>query len=191
MAKRTIGPTNYLFPMPAVLVAVRVDDEETAILTVAWVGIVGGDPPLLALNISRSHYSTPHLEREGTFTLNIPCSRQAVAVDYCGIVSGRQDRHKWKTCGWTLERSELVSAPFIAECPVNLECKLVQRVDTASGGFYLAEVLQTHIDEEAINEAGILDATVVDPLVFNHDGWYYALTDRLVPAFSAGKRLLR
>ena len=71
MAKKRLGATTDLFPMPALLVAVRTGEGKANVLTVAWAGIVGGTPPMMALEIGK-HYSTPFIEREGSFTVNIP-----------------------------------------------------------------------------------------------------------------------
>ena len=133
MAKKQLGPTTNLFPMPAVLVAVKTGEHAANILTVAWCGIVGGNPPLMALEIGASHFSTPYIEAEGCFTVNVPSSGQVVGVDYCGMVSGTTDPDKPATCGWTMAPASQISAPLIAECPLNLECRIVKKVDTGSG----------------------------------------------------------
>jgi flavin reductase (DIM6/NTAB) family NADH-FMN oxidoreductase RutF len=189
MAKKQLGPTTHLFPMPAVLVAVKTGADSTNILTVAWCGIVGGSPPLLALEIGASHYSTPFIEREGCFTVNVPHSSQVVGVDYCGMVSGSTDPRKAATCGWTMAPAARISAPLIAECPLNLECRIVKKVDTGAGVFYLAEIVETHVDEGVLAGPKKIDAAALDPLIFTPDGFYYKLGDRIAKAWDAGKAL--
>ncbi|HUV94277.1 MAG TPA: flavin reductase family protein, partial [Anaerolineae bacterium] len=61
MTKRQLGPTTNLYPMPAMLVAVRTGEGSANVLTVAWGGIVGGNPPMMALEIGANHYSTPFI----------------------------------------------------------------------------------------------------------------------------------
>lgn len=195
MRKRQLGPTTNLLPMPALLVAVRtgVDQSGAAmanVLTVAWAGVVCGSPPVLALEIGQKHYSTPHIAREGNFTVNVPRSGQYVGVDYCGLVSGREDGNKIATCGWSLAPSTRISSPLIVECPLNLECHVLRLVEVGSGGvFYLAEVIETHVDEEALGAGGKLDAGLLDPLIFTPDGQYHRLGERLGGAWQAGKAL--
>lgn len=189
MAKKQLGPTTHLFPMPTLLVAVRTGEGTANIVTVAWAGIVGGNPPLMALDIAASHYSTPFILREGNFTVNIPRSTQATEADYCGIVSGRKDPDKPGTCGWTMVPSTQISSPLIAECPLNMECRLVKQVEAGKESFLLAEILETHVDEEALGEDGKIDARLLDPLVFGADEQYYKLGERVAKAFSVGKSL--
>ncbi len=189
MSKKQLGPTTNLFPMPALLIAVKTGEGTANIVTIAWGGIVGGDPPMLALDIAAGHYSTPFIEKEGNFTVNVPRSSQAVEADYCGIVSGRKDRDKAGTCGWTWVPSTHISSPMIAECPLNFECRLVRRVEAGESAFMLAEILETHADEEALDDQGKLRAQALDPLIFTPDGQYFRLGEAVAKAFSVGKKL--
>jgi flavin reductase (DIM6/NTAB) family NADH-FMN oxidoreductase RutF len=175
--------------MPTLLVAVRTGEGSANVLTIAWAGIVGGSPPMMALEIAPNHYSTPFIEREGNFTANIPRSTQAVEADYCGLVSGRKDPDKAGTCGFTLVPSTNISSPLIAECPLNMECRLLRRVEAGKGSFFLAEILETHVDEAALDEAGQIDALRLDPLIFGANAQYYRLGGRVAKAFEVGKAL--
>jgi flavin reductase (DIM6/NTAB) family NADH-FMN oxidoreductase RutF len=191
MAKKAIGPTTSLFPMPALLVAVKTGENSANILTIAWAGIVGGNPPMMALEIGGGHYSSPYIDREGNFTVNIPRSDQVVPADYCGLVSGKKDPNKPATCGWTMVPSTKVSSPMIAECPLNLECRIVRKVEAGKGMFYLAEIVETHVDESVlVGEKKVdVDARLLDPLIFTPDGAYYKLGERVAKAWDAGQAL--
>jgi flavin reductase (DIM6/NTAB) family NADH-FMN oxidoreductase RutF len=188
MAKKRLGATTDLFPMPAVLVAVKTGVQSANILTVAWCGIVGGNPPMMALEIG-THYSTPFILKEGNFSVNVPRSTQVVGVDYCGMVSGAQDPHKPTTCGWTMLPATRISSPLIAECPLNFECRVVRQVEAGQGAFFLVEILETHVDEEALRDGKTIDAQLLDPLIFTPDGAYYQLGARIATAWEAGKVL--
>lgn len=189
MVKRQLGPTTDLLPMPAVLVAVKTDVGAN-LMAVAWIGIVGGQPPMLALEVGTRHYTAPYLEQERCFTVNIPTAEMAVGMDYCGSVSGQQDRDKAATCGWALVPARFVSAPLV-ECPVNLEYRVVDKVAAGEGWFYLAQIVETHVDQDALDERGRLSAQAVNPLIFTPDGEYYALGEHLGKAWRIGRQLAR
>ena len=152
MTKKTLGPTTDLFPMPALMVAVKTGDGKANILTVAWAGIMGGKPALMALEIGQSHYSTPFIEAEGSFTVNVPGADLAAAADYCGMVSGNEDPDKAATCGLTFAPSAKIASPLIVECPLNFECVIVDRIKTAAGVFYLVEIVETHADAAVLGD---------------------------------------
>ncbi|NLX42500.1 MAG: flavin reductase family protein, partial [Chloroflexi bacterium] len=186
MSKRMLGPTTQLYPMPAVLLAVKTDVGAN-LMAVAWVGIVAGQPPMLAMEVGARHYTTPFLDKEGECTVNVPSAAMAVGVDYCGSVSGTDDPNKAATCGWTLQPSRLVSAPLVAECPVSFECRVTSKVAAGRGSFYLCEIVETHVDEEVLDERGRPDARLVDPLIFTPDGAYARLGDSLGRAWQIGR----
>jgi len=192
MAKRTLGPTTNLFPMPALLVVVKTGEGPEGVtanvMTAAWAGIVSGGPPTVAVQIGKNHYTTPHLEREGAFSLNVPRAEQYVGTDYCGMVSGRLDGDKIATCGWSLTPARLIGAPLIAECPLSFECRVTNKVAVGAGAFYLAEIVETHADESVLI-GDTIDARALDPLVFTSDGFYHRLGERLGKAWDAGKAL--
>jgi len=188
MAKARLGPTTNLYPMPTMLVAVKTGETSANVLTIAWGGIVGR-PPMIVLRIGPGHYSTPFIEREGNFTVNIPRSSQVVEADYCGLVSGRDDPDKPATCGFTMLPASQISSPLIAECPLNFECRVVRKVPAGKGAFYLAEILETHVDEEALTEDKKIDALSLDPLIFTPDGYYHKLGERVATAWDAGNAL--
>ena len=188
MAKKALGPTTNLYPMPALLLAVKTGEESANVLTIAWAGIVG-IPPMMALRIGGSHYSTPFIDREMSFTVNVPSSRQAVGADYCGMVSGRDDPDKAATCGWTLVPSTRIASPMIAECPLNLECRVAHKLEAGRGAIYLVEILETHVDEELLVGADKIDPVALDPLIFTNDGNYYRLGEHVGKAWHIGGAL--
>jgi flavin reductase (DIM6/NTAB) family NADH-FMN oxidoreductase RutF/ribosomal protein S18 acetylase RimI-like enzyme len=173
--KRHLGPTTWLYPMPTLLVAVRTGPDSANVLTIAWGGIASGNPPTIALGIGAMHHSASIIDQVGDFTVNVPRSIQVAEVDYCGTVSGAQDPDKPTTCGWTMLPSTHVSSPYIAECPINLECRVVETIVRSTNATYLAEILATHVDEELLNARGRVDALLLDPLIWTPDGNYYRL----------------
>lgn len=175
MVKVHFGPTTWLYPMPTLLVAVKNGPDRANVLTIAWGGIASGNPPTIAVGIGAMHYSAPLIDQVGDFTVNVPRSAQVAEVDYCGTVSGTQDPDKPATCGWTLVPSTHISSPYIAECPINMECRLVERVARATNATYLAEIVATHVDEDMLNERNRVDALALDPLIWTPDGNYYKL----------------
>jgi flavin reductase (DIM6/NTAB) family NADH-FMN oxidoreductase RutF len=188
MAKKALGPTTHLYPMPTLLVAVKTGEKSANIITIAWAGIVGV-PPMMALRIGGSHYSTPFIDREMSFTVNVPSSLQAVGADYCGMVSGRDDPDKAATCGWTLVPSTKIASPMIAECPLNLECRVAHKLEAGRGAIYLVEILETHVDEEVLVGPDEIDPVALDPLIFTNDGNYYRLGEHVGKAWHIGGAL--
>lgn len=68
-----------------------------------------------------------------------------------------------------------ISSPYIAECPLNLECRLVERIVRETNATYLGEIVATHVEEDLLDERGRVAARLLAPLIWTPDGNYYRL----------------
>ncbi len=155
MAKVIKEPTTALYPVPAVMVSCGVG-ERANIITLAWVGMLCSDPPLVGIGVRPSRHSHGLIKEFGEFVINLPSAEQAKWADYCGIVSGR-DEDKWAACGFSPAPASEVQTPLIAECPVNIECRLQQTLSLGSHDLFIAEVMAVQMDESVLDERGRLD----------------------------------
>jgi flavin reductase (DIM6/NTAB) family NADH-FMN oxidoreductase RutF len=113
----------------------------------------------------------------GEFVVNVPGAGQVGIVDYCGHVSGR-DVDKWAACGLTPVAGTKVDTPFIAECPVALECVVSHRLSLGSHDLFIGEVVAVQVDESVLDDHGRIDYERAGPLAFV-GGYYYGLGDLL------------
>ena len=177
MGKIDFKPGNMLYPLPAVLVTVRDTDGRDNMLTIAWVGTVCTNPPMLYISVRPERYSYHMLEKSGQFVVNLTTRSLARAADYCGVRSGR-DVDKWKETGLTPIPASKVSAPLIGESPVNLECQVRQVLELGSHHMFLAEVVVVDVDPAYLDEKGTLHLERADLIAYCH-GRYRALGEEL------------
>lgn len=115
------------WPAPVTLISCginRPDQERGANIWV--VGVLGGpidDPPLLTISPRTSMYSYSLMKEYGEFVVNFPAPNMIREMEYCGTNTGLEV-DKWKACGFTPAPGRAVQVPSIAECPVNLECRI-------------------------------------------------------------------
>ncbi|WP_395298069.1 flavin reductase family protein [Kitasatospora hibisci] len=131
------------------------------------------------LGLGNSAQTTANLLREGECVLNLPSSTMVDAVDRIALTTGkpavpdhkakqgyRYVPDKFSTAQLTAQASDLVRAPRVAECPVQLECRVVSA--HPFGGpepratAFEVEVLRAHVEEDLV----IPGTHYVDPL-----GW--------------------
>ena len=170
--RSTPGP--LLAPLPSVIVSCG-SMEESNILTIAWTGIINSNPPMTYISVQPKRYSHDIIEKNGEFVINLVTEQLAKAMDFCGVRSGR-DIDKFESQGLTREAADTVSAPLIAESPVNLECRVKDIVRMPSHDMFIAEITAVHVDEKFVDEKGAYDFGAMDLVAFSH-GKYY----RLVP----------
>ncbi|MCQ2379578.1 MAG: flavin reductase family protein [Victivallaceae bacterium] len=173
MSNKKVWPgSTQLLPIPAVLVGCGNGREmKYNLLTVAWTGIVCSDPAMLSVSIRPERFSYALIKRSGEFTVNMPSRKIASALDYCGVVSGR-DHDKFNECSLTARPGETVQAPIVAECPVSLECRVSKTLELGSHVMFVADILAVQVDESLISNKGALDVRQADPIAYAHGGYY-------------------
>ena len=89
-AKQSWKPGNVLMPVPAVLVSCGGTGEWRAnLITIAWTGTVCTDPPMLSISVRPGRHSHGIISATHEFAVNVPSVEQVKALDWCGVVSGR------------------------------------------------------------------------------------------------------
>ncbi len=174
--KITWRPGNIVAPAPAALVSCQGTDGTANLITIAWCGNICSDPPMLSVSIRPSRFSYEMLVATGELVVNIPSRAMAKGVDYCGVVSGR-DIDKWGTTGFTRCEVPGVNCPGVAEAPINIGCKVTQRLALGSHDLFLARVEGVTVTENCIDADGKFRLDRADLLCFAH-GEYFSLGKR-------------
>ena len=177
---RTLAPCCMLSPVPAVMVSCRgvQPGDKPNIVTIAWAGTVNSNPPMVSISVQKKRFSYEMIRDSGEFVVNLVDEAHCKALDYCGVKSGR-DVDKFAACGLHAEPgSVLTDCPVLAESPVNLECKVTQRIPLGSHDLFLAEVVACDVDESLLDETGKLCLDKAKLIVYSH-GEYLALGKKL------------
>jgi flavin reductase (DIM6/NTAB) family NADH-FMN oxidoreductase RutF len=135
-----------LYPNPVLLVSSEYLGEES-IITLSWAGNSCSNPPIMSLGIRKERHSYNIIKQSMEFVINIPTTSMLDEVEICGTKSGK-DIDKWIKCSFTKGKSEVVNVPHIEECPVSLECKVIQIIELGSHDLFLGEVVAIHMDEK-------------------------------------------
>lgn len=138
---RTFDPCNLLAPVPAVMVSCRAPeaDAKPNIVTVAWVGTVNSEPPMMSISVRGNRFSHDLIAKSGEFVVNLVDEAHCKALDFCGVRSGR-DVDKWQECHLTpMKALNMDYAPAIAECPAYLACKVVQQLELGSHTMFVGK----------------------------------------------------
>ena len=170
--KRSFKPGTLLSPVPAVMVSCG-EGENKNIITIGWTGIINSDPPITYISVRKSRHSHHIIEETGEFVINLTTEKLAYATDYCGVKSGR-DVDKFKELNLTPETGEKVRCPMITQCPVNLECRVMEVKSYHTHDMFIAEIVAVHADDEIIDEKGKIDISLAGLLAYVH-GEYYGL----------------
>lgn len=171
--KQEWKPGNMIYPVPAVMVTVADKAGRDNIITVAWTGTVCTNPPMAYISVRPERYSYHMIKETGEFVINLTTRELAFATDYCGVKSGREV-DKFEELNLTRQNASKVSAPLIAESPVNIECKVTECMELGSHHMFLAEVVCVHASEKYMDENGKFHLEKAEPMVYSH-GTYFDL----------------
>jgi flavin reductase (DIM6/NTAB) family NADH-FMN oxidoreductase RutF len=188
--KKSLGAKTLAQPTPTWLVGSYDSNGKANIMTIAWGGICCSSPPCVAVSLRKATHTYDAIVARGAFTVNIPSESHLREADYAGIVSGREV-DKFAVTGLTPVRSELVDAPYIAEFPVILECRLLRTIEIGLHTQFIGEIMDVKADESVLNDKGLPDASLVR--TFSYDPGsrsYFATGACLAPAYTVGKELL-
>ncbi|MBW6486046.1 MAG: flavin reductase family protein [Syntrophobacterales bacterium] len=176
--KTSWKPGNVLYPAPPVLVSCGgFRDWKENLITIAWAGNICSDPPMLSISVRPERYSYEIIRTTGEFVVNVPSLKLARAVDWCGVVSGR-DEDKFAGAGLTSQRALRVRAPIVSECPINIECIVNKSLELGSHTLFMAEVVAVQVSTGLIDGKGKFHIEKSGLLSFVH-GQYFALGRRL------------
>lgn len=184
--KKSLGARAVAMPLPVWVIGSYNQDRSANFMTAAWCGQCSSEPPCVAVSLRPSRLSHENILRQQAFTVNIAAQEQFELVDFFGLVSGRSV-DKLRAAGLTILRSGLVPAPYIAEFPLNLECRLLKSVEIGSHTQFIGEIVDVKAGMSVLDAEGRPDMAKLAPLFCSPaDRGYYGLGARLGNAYSAG-----
>ena len=182
MKKVKLGKTIPPLPLPVCLLGAEVKGKPN-FNTIVWFNMLHGNPPLIGVAMSKKHYTNSGIKKNRAFSINIPTSDMVIVTDYCGLHSGSKvDKSK----EFELFYGELKTAPMIKECSVNIECKLINKIDFKNTELFIGEIVEIYSDEKYLTNKN-LDAGDLDSFIFlMPNGPYKKIGSKLAEAHKVG-----
>ena len=181
MTKTIFKGSAMLNPVPVVLITSKNKEGKVNVFTVGWIGTACTKPPMITVAIRPERLSYDYIKESGNFVVNLPNSKMVREVDYCGVRSGKQI-DKIKEMNFTTLNSKDVTAPLISECPVALECKVKSITPLGTHDLFLAEIVNTHVDNNLIDANGKIHFEKADLITYSH-GEYFSVNSKALGKF--------
>jgi flavin reductase (DIM6/NTAB) family NADH-FMN oxidoreductase RutF len=178
-AKVSIDPSRPVFPGPAALITSIDGAGKANIITLGEVfniSIFG--PIILGIAMRPATYSHGLIKASKEFVVNLPGADIVDKVDRCGSVSGRTGIDKFEAFGLTPVPASRIRTPLISECPVNIECRLLEIQTIGDHDLFTGEAVIVHVDEDKIAEDGNPDVKALDSLVYMR-GEYWTIGEQI------------
>lgn len=184
MEKINLGVTIPAYPMPVSLVGAMVEGKPN-FMAVAWFTMASYKPPKIAIVLGKGHYTNPGIRENRAFSVCLPSEDMVELTDYCGIVSGKKTD---KSEVFELFCGEVENAPMIKDCPICVECRVADIVESGANEIFIGDIIGTYTEEKYLTD-GKPDFSKMNPLILSQpDTSYWRLGDRVAGAWNIGKK---
>lgn len=161
MEKKEAQMKSCLQPVPKVLVSCRGLDGENNVLAVGYCGNCSYEPPMVMVGIVPTRYSYKMIKESGCFVVNLVDISYKETFDYMGSQSKRYG-DKLAAMKVKLQDGKKVNAPFLPDCPVNIECTIVDSLVTGSHEMFVGKIEYVHADSTIIDTEGNIDFSQIN-----------------------------
>ena len=162
-----------IYPSPAGLIVSIDENKKPNVMTAGEVFNIGlREPTIIGIALRKATYTHGLIVQSKQFTVNLPTAAILDKVDLVGTISGRDGFDKFSAYGLTPVPAAEIDAPIIMECPVNMECKLLNVSEVGDHDLFLGEVLALHVDSDKLDEKQKICIEKVDGLLFAEWGYY-------------------
>lgn len=189
--KKSLGSLALAHPSPVWCVGTYDKDGKPNVATASWSGICCSKPPCVTVSLQKTRYSYNNILEQKAYTISVPSEKYLAEADYFGIASGRKV-NKFEVTQLTPARSELVDAPYVAEFPMILECRLVHTYDLGLHTQFIGEIIDVKVDESILDEKGMPDMEKLNTFVYGAEALsYHHVGKQIAKAFNVGLELHR
>jgi flavin reductase (DIM6/NTAB) family NADH-FMN oxidoreductase RutF len=147
-----LGRHTYtlIAPRPIVLVTSVAEGLRPNIIPIAAVTGASHEPPMLVISVHHNRYSHQLIETSKEFAINVPTTSLKEQIQFCGRNSGSKV-DKFKETKLTPVKATVIKAPIIAECPINIECKVVAAIRPGTHTLFVGQAVAAHVEEGAFD----------------------------------------
>lgn len=153
MKKLAKNTALCLQPVPKTIVSCRDKNGRNNALVVGFTANVSLDPVMVMTGIVPSRFSHHMVKESGCFVINLPGKNFQKEYNYLGSRSGR-DEDKFAALNLKWEDGEKVNAPVLTDCPVSIECTVIESIQPGTHDLFIGKVEAVHVDEQYLDEKG-------------------------------------
>ncbi|MET3557167.1 flavin reductase (DIM6/NTAB) family NADH-FMN oxidoreductase RutF [Streptococcus rupicaprae] len=162
--KKTFETRKLYFGFPVFFLGYKDEVHGYNLTTSSSVYSLGS---MLVMAMRTKGNAITQISKYGHFTVNVPTKELTTASEIAGFNS-RQD--KFALTGLTYELGETIDAPLVNECPVSMECQVIEMVACGALTNVIARVTRRVVDESLIDDDGAFKSQEFSPISYIGDG---------------------
>jgi flavin reductase (DIM6/NTAB) family NADH-FMN oxidoreductase RutF len=147
MSNKSFVQASMQLPCSVTILTAAADGTQGAMTASSM--FVSQVPPLLAVSVSKTFATYQLIEKSREFAINVIADGQRDLAKKFGSVHGHET-DKLKEFGVTTRSATNIKAPLLAECFLNVECRVKTSLWDAEGNhaIYIAEVVGFQLDDK-------------------------------------------
>ena len=133
------------YPEQLIITIAKDEDGRANPMTMGWTTITSGNPPMMAVSMSKGHYTTQCIKQSKCFTIVYPSSEMADAALFFGTHTG-WNTDKFAEFDCPHEPAKEIDSVLLTEAVANFECQLEKRVETGDHIISVGRIVAAHIN---------------------------------------------
>lgn len=162
--KKTFETRKLYFGFPVFFLGYKDDVHGYNITTSSSAYSLGS---MMVIGMRTKGNAVTEIRKHGQFTVNIPRENLIEEVEIAGFYS-RKD--KFSLTGLTYSIGETVDAPLVNECPISIECEVVELVECGKLTNVIGKVTRRVVEENLPDENGDFKGHEFSPISYIGDG---------------------
>lgn len=168
-------------PRPICFASTQDKEGNVNLSPFSYFNLVSHNPPICLLSPLRrmrdgsTKHTLENLEEVPELVINIV---NYALVQQQSLASTEYERgvNEFVKAGLSMQASDLVAPPRVAEAPIQLECKVREIISLGDGPGHgqlvLAEIMRMHVDEDVLTADGKIDQQKLDLVARMGGDWY-------------------
>ena len=183
-------------PRPIAFVSTQSKEGNINLSPFSFFNVFGSNPPVLIFSPARSgrtgttKHTLDYVQETGECVVNII---NHSLLHQASLASGEYPKgvNEFVKGGFTAIASDIVAPPRVAECPVQMECRVLQIVMTGlkggAGNLVICEILKIHIHENVLDAEDMIDPYKMDYVArMGKNWWCRILPESIIDIPAAG-----
>lgn len=172
---------SAIAPRPIAFASTVDKDGNVNLSPFSFFNVFGANPPIVIFSPARNGRTNTNKHTFENAKETKECVINIVnfpMVEQMSLASTGYDKgiNEFVKAGFTEIASEIVKAPRVKEAPVQMECKVMQIIETGTGGgagnLVICEVIKLHINEDYLDADGKIDSIKMDLVARMGGSWY-------------------
>jgi flavin reductase (DIM6/NTAB) family NADH-FMN oxidoreductase RutF len=135
------------YPEQVVIAIAKDKNGKANPITLGWTMLASGRPPMMAIAVATSHYSTAAIRHSKCFTIAYPSTDMADAALFFGSHSGR-DTDKFAEFDCKNEPAKSIDSVLLTDAVANFECTLETEIEVGDHIIFVGKVIAAHANTE-------------------------------------------